>query len=74
MPYPTGLTFNILRFDILLSSSYRLPILKEVPIEMLMNTPDAFTPDGQWVIGKKRVLSTKEELVHARYTLYEFVY
>ena len=54
IPYPTGLRFNIL-----LSSSYRLPILKEVPIEMLMNTPDAFTPDGQWVIGKKRALQKK---------------
>ena len=34
------------------SATNRLNILKEAEYEMLMNTPDAFTPDGRWVIGE----------------------
>ena len=34
------------------SATNRLNILKEAEYEMLMNTPDAFTPDGRWIIGK----------------------
>lgn len=34
------------------SATNRLNILKEAPFAMLMNTPDAFTPDGRWIIGE----------------------
>ena len=30
----------------------RLPILKQVPYDTLINTPDAFTPDGRWILGE----------------------
>merc|ERR1719147_465707 len=30
----------------------RIPILKEVQYESLLNTPDAFTPDGKWILGE----------------------
>ena len=30
----------------------RLPILKEAQYESLLNTPDAFTPDGRWILGE----------------------
>ena len=30
----------------------RLPILKETHIGKLLNTPDAFTPDGKWILGE----------------------
>ena len=34
------------------SATHRVNILKETEYEMLMNTPDAFTPDGRWIIGE----------------------
>jgi hypothetical protein len=34
------------------SATNRMPILKEAPYEMLLNTPDAFTPDGRWILGE----------------------
>ena len=34
------------------SATNRMPILKDAPYEMLMNTPDAFTPDGGWILGE----------------------
>lgn len=34
------------------SATQRLHVLKEVEYKMLMNTPDAFTPDGRWIIGE----------------------
>jgi pyruvate dehydrogenase phosphatase regulatory subunit len=34
------------------AATNRMPVLKEAEYEMLMNTPDAFTPDGRWVIGE----------------------
>merc|ERR1719278_232994 len=30
----------------------RLPILKEAQYDQLINTPDAFTPDGKWILGE----------------------
>ena len=30
----------------------RLPILKEMTFDLLLNTPDAFTPDGRWILGE----------------------
>ena len=30
----------------------RLPILKEAQYDFLLNTPDAFTPDGKWILGE----------------------
>ena len=30
----------------------RLPILKEAEYDFLLNTPDAFTPDGRWILGE----------------------
>lgn len=30
----------------------RIPILKETPYDFLINTPDAFTPDGRWILGE----------------------
>ena len=34
------------------AATNRMPILKQAEYDMLMNTPDAFTPDGRWVIGE----------------------
>merc|ERR1719309_1324338 len=31
---------------------HRLPILKETQYDNLLNTPDAFTPDGRWILGE----------------------
>ena len=31
---------------------HRLPILKETQYDFLLNTPDAFTPDGRWILGE----------------------
>jgi len=30
----------------------RIPILKETAYDFLINTPDAFTPDGRWILGE----------------------
>ena len=34
------------------SATKRLPILKETEYDFLLNTPDAFTPDGRWILGE----------------------
>jgi len=34
------------------ASLRRFPILKETPYDFLLNTPDAFTPDGRWILGE----------------------
>ncbi len=34
------------------AATNRMPILKEAEYDTLMNTPDAFTPDGRWIIGE----------------------
>lgn len=34
------------------SITNRFPILKQTAYEMFINTPDAFTPDGRWLIGQ----------------------
>ncbi len=36
------------------SATNRMPILKEAPYEMLMNTPDAFTP-GDSRLGQRPI-------------------
>jgi pyruvate dehydrogenase phosphatase regulatory subunit len=30
----------------------RIPALKDAQYDFLMNTPDAFTPDGRWILGE----------------------
>jgi len=34
------------------SAIHRLPILKAVEYDYLLDTPDAFTPDGRWILGE----------------------
>merc|ERR1719154_241974 len=34
------------------AAMHRLPILKETQYDFLLNTPDAFTPDGRWILGE----------------------
>ena len=34
------------------AAMHRLPILKETQYDFLLNTPDAFTPDGKWILGE----------------------
>ena len=34
------------------SATKRFPILKETEYDFLLNTPDAFTPDGRWILGE----------------------
>jgi len=34
------------------SAMHRLPILKEAQYDFLLDTPDAFTPDGRWILGE----------------------
>ena len=34
------------------NATNRLKLLKEAKYDMLINTPDAFTPDGRWIIGE----------------------
>ena len=34
------------------SATKRMPILKEAQYDYLLNTPDAFTPDGRWILGE----------------------
>lgn len=34
------------------AATRRLPILKEAEYDCLVNTPDAFTPDGRWILGE----------------------
>jgi pyruvate dehydrogenase phosphatase regulatory subunit len=34
------------------AATKRIPILKETEYDVLLNTPDAFTPDGRWILGE----------------------
>ena len=34
------------------AAMHRLPVLKETQYDFLLNTPDAFTPDGKWIFGE----------------------
>lgn len=34
------------------SATKRMPILKQTQFDLLLNTPDAFTPDGRWILGE----------------------
>ena len=34
------------------SACHRMEILKQVCFDFLLNTPDAFTPDGRWILGE----------------------
>ncbi|XP_059094431.1 pyruvate dehydrogenase phosphatase regulatory subunit, mitochondrial-like [Tigriopus californicus] len=34
------------------AATRRMPILKESQYDFLLNTPDAFTPDGKWILGE----------------------
>merc|ERR1719296_664408 len=34
------------------AASHRVPILAETQYDVLLNTPDAFTPDGRWILGE----------------------
>ena len=31
---------------------HRMPVLGETQYDFLLNTPDAFTPDGRWILGE----------------------
>ncbi|KAK7062511.1 hypothetical protein SK128_002111 [Halocaridina rubra] len=35
-----------------LAAEHRLPLLKEVQYQPLVNAPDNFTPDGKWILGE----------------------
>ena len=40
-------------FALYISSAIkRFPFLKEAAYDFLSNTPDAFTPDGRWILGE----------------------
>ncbi len=34
------------------AATKRVPILREAEYDCLLNTPDAFTPDGRWILGE----------------------
>ena len=38
--------------EYLSAATRRLPALKKAEYDCLVNTPDAFTPDGKWIMGE----------------------
>jgi glycine cleavage system aminomethyltransferase T/glycine/D-amino acid oxidase-like deaminating enzyme len=62
-PIPSDFQFQLLaedwdQFEILMTSAiHRTPCLETAPIKMLLNGPESFTPDGNFMIGEAPGLS-----------------
>ena len=52
------------------SATKRLPILKETEYDFLLNTPDAFTPDGRWILGEAPEIGNYFVCAGARFIYY----
>lgn len=57
-PIPAGFQFQLLgedwdQFEILMKHAiHRTPCLETVPVKMLLNGPESFTPDGNFILGE----------------------
>ena len=57
-PIPSSFQFQLLdedwdQFEILMNSAiHRTPCLETAPIKMLLNGPESFTPDGNFILGE----------------------
>ncbi len=60
-PVPDDFSFQLLppdwdRFEeVMLGAMRRVPALERVPIRQLVNGPEAFTPDGEFILGETEV-------------------
>jgi 4-methylaminobutanoate oxidase (formaldehyde-forming) len=57
-PIPDGFEFQLLpedwdQFEILMTNAiHRTPCLASAPVKMLLNGPESFTPDGNFILGE----------------------
>ena len=57
-PIPSSFQFQLLgedweQFEILMSNAiHRTPCLETAPVKMLLNGPESFTPDGNFILGE----------------------
>ena len=57
-PIPDGFEFRLLpedwdQFQVLMENAiHRTPCLAEAPVKMLLNGPESFTPDGNFILGE----------------------
>ncbi len=57
-PIPDGFEFQLLpedwdQFEVLMENAiHRTPCLADAPVKMLLNGPESFTPDGNFILGE----------------------
>ncbi len=60
-PVPDDFSFRLLppdwdRFEeVMVGAMHRVPALEQAPIRQLVNGPEAFTPDGEFILGESEV-------------------